>query len=299
MDIIQVEKRRSELLQLVVFMIMLFLGLVTYQSVQNDEGYLTPALGLLSLLACLYVIGQERTLKHLQQQLVEELVMKDRQVVQLGREYSDARHKLKDEESQKIQVEGRLHEVSMLYKAISVVNAVQDPQRTSESVLRSALDLVEGDCGSVMLLEGDGATLVIVAAQGLSETVKLKTRQPISDGIAGWVVRHKEPLLVTEELKDDPELRPLMQHSRNDQAAMSVPLQVRGQVIGVINVSVSEQAAKRRFDDRDLRLVALFAQHASVAIDNGRLLASLRQTRAAVQSAAGGNGGPRTDLQVN
>jgi transcriptional regulator with GAF, ATPase, and Fis domain len=298
MDIIQVEKRRSELLQLVVIMIMLFLGLVTYQSFQNEEGYLIRALGLLSLLACFYVIRQESTLKQMQQQLVEELVLKDRQVVQLGREYSDARHKLKDEESQKIQVEGRLHEVSALYKAISVVNAVQDPQRTPDSVLRSALDLVEADCGSVMLLEGD-ASLVIVAAQGLSETVKLKTRQPITDGIAGWVVRHKEPLLVTEELKDDPELKPLMQHSRNDHTAMSVPLQVRGQVIGVINVSVSEQTAERQFDDRDLRLVALFAQHASVAIDNGRLLASLRQTRAAVQSASGGNGSPRTDLPVN
>jgi len=276
-------------------MIMLFLGLVTYQSVQNDEGYLTPALGLLSLLACLYVIGQERTLKQLQHQLVEELVMKDRQVVQLGREFSDARHRLKDEESKKVQVEGRLHEVSALYKAISVVNAVQDPQRTPEGVLRSALDLVEADCGSIMLLEGDGANLVIIAAQGLSDTVKLKTRQPISDGIAGWVVRHKEPILVTEELKNDPELKPLMQHDRHDLAAMSVPLQVRGQVIGVINVSVTEKSAKRQFDDRDLRLVALFAQHASVSIDNGRLLASLRQARAAVKQ----NGGPRQDLPVN
>jgi transcriptional regulator with GAF, ATPase, and Fis domain len=294
MDILQVEKRRSELLQLVVIMIMLFLGLVTYQSIQNDEGYLVPALGLLSLLACLYVIGQERTLKQLQQQLIEELVMKDRQVVQLGREYSDARHRLKDEESKTIRVEGRLHDVSVLYKAISVVNAVQDPQRTPDGVLRSALDLVEADCGSIMLLDGEGANLVIIAAQGLSDTVKLRTRQPISDGIAGWVVRHKEPLLVTEALKDDPELKPLMQHNRNDQTAMSVPLQVRGQVIGVINVSVSEQAAKRQFDDRDLRLVALFAQHASVAIDNGRLLASLKQARAAVQQ----NIGPRQDLPV-
>ncbi len=299
MDILQVEKRRSELLQLVIFMIMLFLGLVTYQSIQNDEGYVVPALGLLSLVACLYVIGQERTLKQLQQQLVEELVMKDRQVVQLGREYSDARHRLKDEESKTVQVEGRLHEVSALYKAISIVNAVQDPQRTPDGVLRSALDLVGADCGSIMLLDGDGANLVIVAAQGLSETVKVRTRQPISDGIAGWVVRHKEPLLVTEESKNDPELKSvLMQHSRNDHMAMSVPLQVRGQVIGVINLSVSEQAAKHQFDDRDLRVAALFAQHASVAIDNGRLLASLRQARAAVQSASGGNGAPRQDLPV-
>jgi transcriptional regulator with GAF, ATPase, and Fis domain len=294
MDILQVEKRRSELLQLVVVMIMLFLGLVTYQSVQNDEGYLVPALGLLSLFACLYVIGQERNLKQLQQQLVDELVMKDRQVVQLGREFSDTRHRLKDEEGKKVQVEGRLHEVSVLYKAISIVNAVQDPRRTPDGVLRSALDLVEADCGSIMLLDGQGANLVIAAAHGLSDDVKHQTHQAVTEGIAGWVVRHKEPLLVTEELKNDPELKPLMQHDRRDQTAMSVPLQVRGQVIGVINLSVSEQAPKRQFDDRDLRLVALFAQHASVSIDNGRLLASLRQARAAVQQ----NGGPRQDLPV-
>jgi len=293
MDILQVEKRRSELLQLVVFMIMLFLGLVTYESLQNQEGYLVSALGVLSLLACLYVIGQERILKQLQRQLVEELVMKDKQVAQLGREYSDARHRLKDEESQKVQVEGRLHEVSALYKAISVVNAVQDPQRTPDGVLRSALNLVGADCGSIMLLDGQGANLVIAAAQGLSEDVQHQTLQPVSDGIAGWVVRNKEPLLVTDESKNDPELKPLVEHSRHDRMAMSVPLQVRGQVIGVINLSLSEPSDKQQFDDHDLRLVTLFAQHASVAIDNGRLLASLRQARAAVKSAAGGNGGPR------
>jgi len=139
---------------------------------------------------------------------------------------------------------------------------------------------------------------VIAASHGLSDDVKHQTRQAVTEGIAGWVVRHKEPLLVTEELKNDPELKPLMQHERHDQTAMSVPLQVRGQVIGVINLSASEEAPKRQFDDRDLRLVALFAQHASVSIDNGRLLASLRQARAAVQSASGGNGGPRQDLPV-
>jgi len=294
MDIIQVEKRRSELLYLVVIMIMLFLGLVTYESIQNEERYLVFGLGVLSLLACLYVIGQERSLKQMQQQLVEDLVMKDRQVAQLGREYSDARHRLKDEESQKIQVEGRLHEVSALYKAISVVNAVQDPQRTPDGVLRSALELVGADCGSIMLLDGQGANLVIAAAQGLSEAVRHQTLQPISDGIAGWVVRNKEPLLVTEESKHDPELKPLVEHGRHDRMAMSVPLQVRGQVIGVINLSVSEQSGKPQFDDHDLRLVTLFAQHASVAIDNGRLLASLRQARAAIKQ----NGGPRQDQSV-
>jgi transcriptional regulator with GAF, ATPase, and Fis domain len=299
MDILQVEKRRSELLRLAVFMIMLFLGLVTYQSIQSDEGYLVPALGLLSLLACLYVIGQERSLKQLQHQLVEELVMKDKQVVQLGQEYSDARHRLKDEETKTVQIEGRLHEVSALYKAISVVNAVQDPQRTPDGVLRAALDLVGADCGSIMLLDGLGANLVIAAAHGLSDAIRHQTLQPVTDGIAGWVVRNKEPLLVTDESKNDPELKSLVEHHRHDRMAMSIPLQVRGgQVIGVINVSVSEQSEKQQFDEHDLRLVALFAQHASISIDNGRLLASLRQARAAVQSAAGGNGGRGRNLPV-
>ncbi|MEW6325414.1 MAG: GAF domain-containing protein [Nitrospirota bacterium] len=286
MDIVQVERQRSQLLQFVLLLIVFSMLTVVFVSVLEETGPLIPSLGVLSLLACLYVIGKERGLKKLQAQLVEELLMKDRQVVQLGREFQAARHQLKDEQIQKGEVEHRLREVSGLYRSISMVNASHDAQRTPAQVLRAALDLIGADCGSIMLLDGTREHLSIVAAQGLDKAVLAQPKRPVTEGIAGWVARRGEPLLLTEEAAKDEEIRALIRHPFEYLSAMCVPLQVRGQVIGVINFRVSDKGEKRQFSEHDLRMASLFAQHASIAIDNSRLMMALKQT----QAAAGGDG---------
>ena len=280
MDIAKVEQQRSELLQLVLLLIIIFLGLVVFVAIQQDSGPLIPSLGVVSLLACLYVITKERSLKHLHSQLVEELVQKERKVSQLGKDLKEEHHQLDDANTQKIQLEGRLREVSMIYRSIRVVNAAEDPQRAPESVLRSALELVEADCGSVMLVDRPKAQLVLVAAQGLSEDVLAHPRRPITEGIAGWVVQHQEALLLNDAAREDPQLRALIRDDVKLRSAMSVPLQVRGQIIGVINFRLSESAKKQQFTEYDLRMVSLFAQNASVVIDNSRLIRALRQVQA-------------------
>lgn len=290
MDLVRVEQQRSELLQLVLFLVILFLGLVVYQSVQQDEGFLIPSLGVVSLFSCLYVITKERDLKKLHKELVDTVIQKERQVSDLGKELKQEHHELEAEKTLKVQLEERLKEMRALYRAISAVNAVAEAQRTPESVLRAVLELAEADCGSVMLLDGSTEELVIVVAQGLSDTVVRRTRQPISEGVAGWVARNGEPLLLTEAHKNDELLRALIRSDQELRSAMSVPLQVRGKVIGVINIRLSGQEQKKKFQDGDLRLASIFAQHASVAIDNSRLLAALHHARASQQD----NGGPRT-----
>ncbi len=286
MDITHVERQRSQLLQLVLVLIVLSMVTVVFVSVLDGTGPLIPSLGLLSLLACLYVIKKEQGLKHLQAELVEELLMKDKQVAQLGRESRDARHQLQDEQVKKGEVEGRLRDVSGLYRSISMVNSSHDVQRTPAQVLKAALDLVGADCGSIMLLDASRQHLSIVAAQGLSKDVLATPTRPATEGIAGWVAQHGEPLLLTEELAKEEEFKTLMRHPMDTPSAMSVPLQVRGQVIGVINFRISDKGEKRQFTDHDLRMASLFSQHASIAIDNSRLMMALKQSQAAAQPTA-------------
>ncbi len=298
MDITHVERQRSQLLQFVLLLIVLSMVTVVFVAVLEGTGPLIPSLGVLSLLACLYVLGKERGLKKLQNELIEELLMKDKQVAQLGRESREARHQLQDEQTQKGEVEGRLRDVSGLYRSISMVNSSHDVQRTPAQVLRAALELIGADCGSIMLLDAKRQHLSIVAAQGLEKEVLANPTRPVTEGIAGWVAQHGEPVLLTDELAKDEEFRPLLRHPADYLSAISVPLQVRGQVIGVLNFRVSDKGEKRQFSDHDLRMASLFAQHASIAIDNSRLMMALKQAQAA-QSASGGNGGgQRQELPV-
>jgi hypothetical protein len=169
-------------------------------------------------------------------------------------------------------MEERLRELTDLYRSISAVNAVIDPDETLEKVLWAALELVKGDKGSIMLLQPDGRTLKIVNAVGLTERVIRETRQDVDQGVAGWVVRHQEPVLLKGKIDDDGEGRfDRIADRKEMNVGMSIPLQLRGKILGVLNLGSSNEGETVEFDEKDLRNAHIFAQHASIAIENTHL----------------------------
>ena len=285
MDLTRLERQRSELLQLLLLLIMVFLGIVAYTSLQQQQGYLIPSLTILCLAACLYVIAKERSLKSLQAQLIKEIIEKERQVKKLGQELKEEHHHLEGEKDKSLHLGLRLKELTSLYRAISIVNSVMDPKRTLDGVLHAALELTEGNCGSIMLLDEKKEHLSIVCSQGLSDRIVTQTRLKLGDGIAGWVAQNSQALLITEDIKKDERFRNLKIRDEDIRSAMSIPLQVRGQVIGAINLRITNtsQDSQKKFSELDLRVASIFAQHVSAAIENIHLLATIQKMKSSLQ----------------
>ena len=53
--------------------------------------------------------------------------------------------------------------------------------------------------------------------------------------------------------------------------SISVPLVLRDEVLGVLNLSLTSEAPKDSLSDYELRMAAIFAQYAASAIENARL----------------------------
>ena len=150
------------------------------------------------------------------------------------------------------------------------MNSVLEPEYTFDTVLRAALELVEGDRGSVMLIDDRDERLKIVSAQGLLDTVVAQTRQKIGKGVAGWVAHHCQPVLLEGDVRDDDRFEdPVGEEDLH--FSISVPLHLRGEVLGVLNLGRTPNASKCEFSEYELRMTTVFAQHASVAIENARL----------------------------
>lgn len=261
MELSHVEKQRTELLQFILLVIILVLAAITYLSFRQEEGYLVPTLTALCLCACLYVVGKERRLRLLQGRLIAELIEKERQVG--------------DEKARSLSLELRLKELTDLYRAISTVNSGIDPERTFDTVLRAALELVGGDCGSIMLVDPDSEYMRIVSSRGLSDAVVAQSRRKIGTGIAGWVAEHGEPVLLTGDARQDERFLDVMEREEDVEYSLSIPLQLRNRVTGVINIGVKAYSPREQFTEHDLRMSTVFAQHASVAIENARLMKEL------------------------
>ena len=251
MDLQRIESQRSELILFVIALVMIFLGAIAYITFREGQGLLVPALTIVSLLACLYIIDKERRLRNLQKRLVQELI---------------------NEQDRSSSLESRLKELTALYRAISIVNAVVEPEDTFDAVLRAGVELVGADRGSVMLLDELDERLKIVSAQGLSQTIVAQTRQKLGHGVAGWVAQQREPLLLDGKAKDDDRFEYTFEIDDEDLfSSISVPLYIRDELLGVMNMSLTARTSKEELTEYQLRMATVFAQHAASAIENARL----------------------------
>ncbi len=270
MRLMHVEKERTALLQFVLLVVMLFLATITYLSFMQDQGYMIPSLTVFCLCACLYAIDKESRLKKLHQQLIDELVAKELEVA--------------DEKGRAEALAIRLKELTGLYRAISMVNSGTGRERTFDTVLRAALDLVDGNCGSVMLMDEGRANLITVTSHGFGGHVAAQDPRKIGEGIAGWAAKNGEPVLLQGDINENDRFRDVFSPQLDVDLSMSVPLNLRDKVMGVINLGITSEGSKNEFSEYDLRMTTIFAQHASVAIENARLMKSIAASRGTVSA---------------
>lgn len=161
---------------------------------------------------------------------------------------------------------------SRLWKVIRSLNELQgNPQAiTSPSellemvmnILTIALDAVESENGSILLMDEESDELVFVAVVGDRADELLDFRIPAGSGIAGWVNLHKKAALVSDVRKDDRWISAVDQSiGFHTQSLMAVPLILEDKVLGVVEVVNSR--SENHFNDNDLDLLQLVARLAS------------------------------------
>ncbi|MGA9161857.1 MAG: ATP-binding protein [Actinomycetota bacterium] len=193
---------------------------------------------LMSVGFCAYAIDKERHLQKLSRLLTDERILA-------------------------AALSNRLRELSLLLQAGKAMNAVLELDAVLDVILHSALELLTGGSGSIMLV--DGGSLVARCVRNNPEA--LGRRVTIGEGIAGRVAETKEPLLINGTPTSQ-EFPGLDSRTRAVASAMSVPLVNRDEVLGVLNVNAD---ADHTFSAYDLRALSLFAEQAAVAIANARL----------------------------
>ncbi len=271
MELRQVEQQRTGLQQSLILMIMVLVTLIMFVIHGPVEGvFWIDVLAVACLLVCLYVLTRERQLKRIEADLIDQVRTMDREVGQLGRKLSEEQFELVEEKERAADLQSRLTEIATLYRAINKVNGEPDDHRVVGTVLRAALDLVGGDRGSIMLLDQDKQYLHIASAVGIEDSIARTTRQRVGQGVAGWVAKFGEPTRISGSAEDDDRFSNVSESSGNVEAALCVPLKLRGDTVGVMNLGRSGPGGED-FSDYHMRLAAIFGEHASVAIMYSRL----------------------------
>ena len=164
-----------------------------------------------------------------------------------------------------------MHEMSLLLEAGKAMNSEIELPAVLRTILRSSMDLLEGDSGAIMLLESDDE-LVTVIARGDHVVGK---RLTVGSGDIGQVAMTRRPRLMRMSFSELPDRFDPGETSRplRHRLALCVPLESHGAFYGVLIV---EAGGDRRYSEYDLKAASLFAEQAAGAIANSRRFESER-----------------------
>lgn len=140
-------------------------------------------------------------------------------------------------------------------------------QDSVQAVVKAAIDLLEAQEGSIMLLEDDGRTLVMVASSGLPPEVPPGHRLAVGESIAGRVLATGKHLRL-EDVDDDAFVN-FVPKARRISSSVVVPLRAQGRPIGVL--SLAKSSATNAFTEEDARVAQMFADQAAGVIYRARL----------------------------
>jgi transcriptional regulator with GAF, ATPase, and Fis domain len=155
-----------------------------------------------------------------------------------------------------------------------MMGAVTNPDNVFQCITDACTEIFECQQASLMLLNDAKDELEVKAATGHRVSV-MGTTQKLGSGIAGWVARTQESLVLNPDT--DLSRYPGLQLRGNGlSAAMVVPILVRDELVGVLNASSRTPGA--HYGEEDLRSLAVFAENAGTVIRHSEHAEWMRQT---------------------
>jgi putative nucleotidyltransferase with HDIG domain len=127
---------------------------------------------------------------------------------------------------------------------------------------------------SLMLIDEASGTLLIRASHGLAADIALKTRRKIGEGVSGFVIKQRKPLLISAGKHPDPEVMKVLNREDSQASSMSVPLIGKNTAFGVLNVS---RFSGSPFTASDLQVVLILSSQVVTAMENAALYEDLRE----------------------
>ncbi len=157
-----------------------------------------------------------------------------------------------------------------------------------QRILFQSLKYVGGERASIVVLDDNGRAIdsAIVYGRKIHDHTTQQLRETVERGLAGWVVRNRQPAMVPDTSQDERWLR------RPDDAAdqsgaksaLCVPLMARERLVGVLTLV---HPVPGSYNPDHFSLMQAIADQAGIAVLNARLYAeSQRQARVMTALAA-------------
>ena len=178
--------------------------------------------------------------------------------------------------------------LELLYNVSRELASALDLRTVLQRILFQSLKYVGGERGSIVVLDDNGKVIdsAIVYGRKIHDHTTQQLRETVERGLAGWVIRKRQPAWIPDTSLDERWLR--RPDDAVDQsgakAALCVPLMARERLVGVLTLVHPEPGA---YTKEHFSLMQAIADQSGIAVLNARLYAeSQRQARVMTALAA-------------
>ncbi len=148
-----------------------------------------------------------------------------------------------------------------------------DPRDVLHAVVSGAAELIGDDVVSLRLLDPlDHHAAVLMASVGLDPELRAQTeRTPAAEGLGGQAIAEDGLVVFDAETPAAAAATPVLA-AAGVQAAMAAPVREEGRVVG--SMVVASRRPGRRYGADDKEVLLAFAEHASLALTDARMVRS-------------------------
>ena len=174
------------------------------------------------------------------------------------------------------QAEIQQPEVLVLSRISAALSGLWDLDAILGVGLDSALDIMNGTIGEILLIDEQTQALAHRVYRGYSKTFVEDIRLSLGEGITGSVAQSGKAVLL-EDISEDPRVahREVV-IAEGLKAYICVPLRAKDKVLCVLNVA---SRMPRRFTINDMQLLYAIGDQLGIAIEQARLYERLRAAR--------------------
>ena len=161
-----------------------------------------------------------------------------------------------------------LKQIEALSKIANLITSGMYLDELLRLIVSVTAEIMNSKICSLMLVDPNSKELVVRATQSISDAYNKKPNIKLGQGLAGMVAQENKLVCVLDVRTDARYLNRDIAVKEGLVSLASVPLAVKGRVIGVLNCYTSK---KHSFDKAELDVLTTLANQAAVAIENAEL----------------------------
>lgn len=154
------------------------------------------------------------------------------------------------------------------------LSATMDLDELLTKIMEGARQICEVGADSILLLDKKKDELYFRIALGEKGDEIKKITLPVEEGIAGWVAKSGEPLIVNDVSADPRFSKKIDDVTKfKTKSILCVPIRFKDEILGVIEVL--NKSNEKGFTDTDLQYLTVLASQAAVALNNSLMVDEL------------------------